>query len=329
VLPALTLAVLVYATSGEEAAAPVRAQLVAALREQGAGIVDHAIDAAIADRRAGWRRREALAFFGEIRALMERGRRARERVELEEATHAYTEAEGVCEAHAAEPGIAALAGEAALERGVALAELRRLDEARAAFALALTRAPGLQLTEKHARPDVVRLFREVQKLPRAPAPLPAPAASDPSEARLIALRGGPDPAALALVVDSLGADAAVVALLSADGRRVLAARVEAGCATAPALWPVESLAAHVHELLEAPCETGAPAPRLDDARLRPPLVAAVAAARRPAPKKARRWPWIVAGAMGVAAAVIGVTVGVVASDPRYTVKVDGRAFGAP
>jgi hypothetical protein len=31
----------------------------------------------------------------------------------------------------------------------------------------------------------------------------------------------------------------------------------------------------------------------------------------------------------VAAAVIGVTVGVVASDPRYSIKVDGRAFGAP
>jgi hypothetical protein len=44
------------------------------------------------------------------------------------------------------------------------------------------------------------------------------------------------------------------------------------------------------------------------------------------PKKRRVWPWIVAGAAVVGATVIGVTIGFVAADARYSVKVSGGSF---
>jgi hypothetical protein len=331
VLPALTLALLVYSNGGEEVAVSVRQQLAAALRAQGAAIVDRAVDTAIEEHRAGWRSKDSLAFFAEIRALVERGRRARERVELEEATRLFAEAEALCARHATEPAIGAVLGEAALEHGVALAELRRTDEARAAFTRALSFAPSLTLTEKSARPDVVRLFREIARAPRTPPQQPPKKdlVSDVTEERLSSLRQGPNGGAMSALVESLGADAAIFVVASSDGKRMLASRAEAGCATAAIELDASKLELGVEQLLHAPCESGAPQLRVDDARLQAAPVAVVAAQAPKPAKKAAKWPWIFAGAMGITAAVIGVTVGVIASDPRYQLKVDGRSFGAP
>jgi hypothetical protein len=155
----------------------------------------------------------------------------------------------------------------------------------------------------------------------------AAAAPDPFEERLQVLRaglGGATAEVLPILLDGLDADAAVVAALSIDGRRLLAVRVERRCATAPFELGVDG--SGVEALLAARCEPGAPRLSLDDPRLRPPEAAP---SKSTPPHKVRRWPWIFVGAIAATAAIIGVTVGVVAADPRYAVKVDGRGFGAP
>jgi hypothetical protein len=83
--------------------------------------------------------------------------------------------------------------------------------------------------------------------------------------------------------------------------------------------------------LSATCEPNLPVVTLDDRRLQPaPIVAVVIEKPIAKPKKKKIWPWVVVGgAIAVTAAVIGVTVGVLASDPKYTVQVNGRTFGAP
>jgi hypothetical protein len=84
------------------------------------------------------------------------------------------------------------------------------------------------------------------------------------------------------------------------------------------------------DLQALPCTPWLNTLSLDDPRLRPPPIANIVVDKVAAkPKRHKTWPWIFAGALGVTAVVIGVTVGVLASDPKYTVKVDGRTFGAP
>ncbi len=223
--------------------------------------------------------------------------------------------------------MASLAAEAALERGVVLGELQRADDARAAFRRALAWAPDLGLTERHARPDVVRAFKEVAREPRRAPPDPPPV-DDPLEPRLEALRAAPSADGVAALYAALDVDAVIVVVASADGR-ALGTRVERGCATAPVELRLDEGAGAASALLGGPCAApfGVPV-ALDDPRLRPPSSAIAAPTIRARRRGARVWPWAFAGALGVTAAVVGVVVAFVAADPRYAVHVDGRAFGA-
>ncbi len=357
----------------------------------GLEIVSPAVERALAERRAGWRAAGELAFFTRGRTKLERGRRARERVELDEATKLLAEAEASYAEGLALPGGASLMAEAALERGLALAELGLREEARAAFRRALVLAPGIALTERVARPDVVKLFKELSRaptqvarprrftvagqapssqtqlsidgraLPRGSAEgalsagahlfvierdgatlarlvelgeadgvIELPAPHDVVVDRLLSLRSAPSDEAVHTLVESLDLGGALVGVLAADQRRLIVARVADGCTTAAIEIDVasdDSLQRGLAALDAESCQRDAPLSlRFDDPRLSPvaALVSApVAKPRRPV------WPWVFVGALGVTAAVVGVTVGVLASDPRYTLKVDGRGFGAP
>ncbi len=390
--PSLALVVLLYSHTGGAVGsgvgvAGVHARLVEALRSGGAQVATPAVDAALAERRAGWRSAEELSFFARGRSALERGRRARERVELEEAAGLLAEAETSYAEGLALPGGPSLAAEAALERGVSLAELGRLEDARAAFRRALALAPGVALTERVARPDVVKLFREVGRAPQRPgiprrftiagrpsadtlalfidgqpsrseamvssgwhlvvleregtraarllelldadAVIDLPLPSDPVVERLRALREGPSEVGLRTLLDTLDVGAALVGVLAADQRHLLVSRVARGCATAVTELDLSTDVAvqrGLRALAERPCRRDEPfALRVDDPRLAPLVVTAT-----PTPKPRRRiWPWAFLGAAGVAAAVVGVTVGLVVTDPRYALRVDGRGFGAP
>ena len=326
----LALAVLVYAGHGADAgtAANARASLIAALPVQ-TKVVEHAIDESIAARRAGWRSVSELGFLGRARDALIAGRRARERVELDEAAQQL----GIAEAAYAEgifyPGVASLAAEAALEHGVTLGELGRMDDARVAFRRALARSPGIVLTERTARPDVVRVFREVAK--SKPAPLAATdAPPDTIIDGLLALREAP--ASFGSLVDALGLDAAIVGVVSTDGTKLLVARATEGCVTDSVLIKPSDSAATARalsRLLEAACAANPVALSVDDPRLAPAPAVAVAfvAHAKPASRKPRVWPFVLAGAVGLSAAIIGVTIAFVSSDARYAVKVDASTFG--
>ncbi len=332
-LPILTLAVLVYSGAGAEpnVGSTARARLIEALPAS-TRVVEHALEAALSARREGWRSVDELGFLAEGRAALVAGHKARERVELDEAARHLAQAEAAFTEGLMYAGVASLAAEAALEYGVTLGELGRADEARIAFRRALALWPGAQLTEKTARPDVVRSFREVQK---AHAPQAAPTAAPPDvvATRIEALRHAPDPRALAALADAVAADAVLVTVVSADGKHLLVARVQATCATEPvevSLNDRGNTREAIARVLDAHCTTGAPALSTDDPRLAPSLV--VTAPRivaRVAPRrKTRIWPIALAGALGVGAAILGVTIAFVASDARYAVKVDGASFGA-
>lgn len=330
--PALILALLVYGPISPDVAPELRARITAIVRARGVFIVEHAVETALADRRDGWRPIAELGYFAAARTVLERARRARERVDLDEALITYGEAEASYAAHLDEPGVAAIAGDAALERGVTAFELGRSDEARAAFRRALELAPDLALTERHARPDVVRLFREISRAPRAPARALAPRPADRAvEASLLSLRDGPRADAAAALLDVLGLDATLVVVLSPDGQRAVAARLEPGCATQTQVLLLERLDESVSALLARPCDRPQLQLAVDDERLKPPapiVAVAVVAAKAKPDRRRRTWPWVFVGALGVTAAVIGVTVGVVAADPKYSLRVDSRSFGA-
>ena len=330
-LPFLTLAVLVYSGAGAEAdPATARAGLIEALPAR-TRVVEHAVDAAIAARLEGWRSVDELGFLAAGRAALVAGHKARERVELEEAARHLEQAEAAFTKGLLYAGVASLAAEAALEHGVTLGELGRADEARLAFRRALALWPGAQLTEKTARPDVVRSFREVQKQ-HVPAAARVAMPPDGVADRLEALRRAPEARAFAALADAVGADAVLVAVAGNDGQHLLIARIQATCATDPvevALKDRGRTREAVAEVLDASCTTGASALSLDDPRLSPaPAVVTPRIVTRAAPrKKLRVWPIALAGALGVGAAILGVTIGFVASDARYAVKVDGASFG--
>jgi hypothetical protein len=153
----LLVAVLVYAGG------PRRAEVQAAL-EKAAGDVDvHALRNAIADRGAGWVRKEELGFFAEARARAEEGRRLLDRVELDSADRAFADAERLYEKALAWPGVATLWSQVALWHGVTAFERGQLPLAKKLFQRAVVLDPTARLTEANARPDVVRAFGEAQK----------------------------------------------------------------------------------------------------------------------------------------------------------------------
>lgn len=320
----VVVAVLVYAAgpgpggpSPRAAPAPgPRAALVASLRDR-ATVVEHAVDAALEVRRQGWRTLDELSFLARGKAALELGRRARERVELEESERQLALAETHFTGGFDEPGVASLAAEAALEHGVTLGELGRTDEARAAFVRALSWWPPSMLTEKMARPDVVRVFHEAEKAPREPF-VPKPA-NDASVTAIAQLRDRPTQSALEALRGALDLDAVIVVASSSDGTKLLAARVEGGCASLPRAVD----AASIDRVLDDPCTAHPLALSTDDPRLAVPAPALYAIAKpRAVPKLRSKWfPWVVAGASAVGLAVIGVSIGFAVSDPRYKVHV--------
>jgi hypothetical protein len=310
----LAVAVLVYCSSGADPSGgpSARAPLADALRTR-ATVVDHAIDQALADRAAGWRDGSELAFLNRGRAALDAGRKARERVEHDESEHQLALAEAAYAEGIGEPGVASLAAEAALEHGVTLAEVGRTDDARAAFERALRFWPTSTLTERVARPDVVKLFRSVRVTPVARETV-----VDSRVATLTALRDAPTEAGLAALRATLDLDAVIVVAASADGQRAIATRVSDGCSTATQSVDASSIGA----LLDAPCNQPY-ALRVDDPRLAAPVVPAALVTSAPQKKK-RTWiPYVAAASAVVAFTVIGVTIGFVVSDPRYKVTVSG------
>ena len=323
---AWVLSVVVYASGGagqgEPTATGPRVRIVEALRSRGS-VVDHAIDAALAARRQGWRTLDELGFLSRGKAALDRGRRAREAVEPDDAAQQLALAEASYAEGLAEPGVAWLAAEAALEHGVALGELGRTDQARQAFSRALDWSPRISLTERFARPDVVRLFREVARTHAVPATAAPPV--DRELETLETLRTRPTQAGAEALRSTLGLDGVVLVASSADGLRLVGARVGAGCSTQALSLTDE---ASIRELMDAPCDGHALALHLDDPRLAAPPITELVLRPLDHPQPRRQvWPIVVGSALGVAAAtVIGVTIGFVVADPRYRVHVNPSGF---
>src|SRR5260370_1211697 len=159
----MVLAVLAYAPPSGHAGAELQAVSSAvkrAVRAAGAEVLDGAVDRARAEHARGWVAEEALGFFQRGRALADEGRRALERVELEKAEDDVGRAERLYGAELERPGVAELWGAVALERGVALFELGRVEAARRAFRRAQALDPAAELTEAKVRPDVARAFAD-------------------------------------------------------------------------------------------------------------------------------------------------------------------------
>jgi hypothetical protein len=157
------LAVLVYAppSGGAQARAAQVGQAVGrALAADGSEAIDGAIDRALAVVAHGWVNENELRFFARARAAEDQGRRHLERVELEHADEALGRAERLYEAELARPGVAPLWSQVALLHGVALYELGRAVEARAAFRRAVALEPSATLTEATVRPELARAFLE-------------------------------------------------------------------------------------------------------------------------------------------------------------------------
>jgi len=201
---AIVLAVLAYAPPSGHAGAELQSVSSAvkrAVRAQGADVVDGAVEKARAEHARGWVAEGALGFFARGRALADEGRRALERVELEKAEDALARAEQLYGEELVRPGVAELWSAVALERGVALFELGRVEAARRAFRRAVALDPAAELTEAKVRPDVARAFADAIAAGRArgrltiyvvgaapaqlsidgAAPVPAPAALEVAE----------------------------------------------------------------------------------------------------------------------------------------------------
>jgi hypothetical protein len=177
----MLVAVLVYAAPSQapndgaaqaarESRAQARESMQRALEKAGVQVDRGALEAARAERAAGWVSADELGFFARARDKANEGRRLLERVELDDADGAFAEAERIYEQHLSWPGAATLWSQAALWHGVTQFERGQTAEARKLFQRAVALDPTSRLTEASARPDVVRAFGEAVK-PRAQVPL--------------------------------------------------------------------------------------------------------------------------------------------------------------
>jgi hypothetical protein len=351
---AILLALLVYAPPSGRAAGDLvaaAAALRAALRAGGAEVMEGAIDRARAEQARGTVPAAELAFFARGAALVDEGRRALERVELERAEARLADAERVYAVEVARPGVAALYSEASLLRGVALFELGRATEARQAFRRAAALEPTAQLTEASVRPDVARAFAQaiatrgdgdLRNTPPASPPSPL-RSDDPRRAALASLREAPSAAGGRALGELLGLDGVVVVALGVDagalalvGQRLgpdgcagelARVRVGAGGLTAAAGALVERL-----RETPAPCDRAIEVLRAPEvARPRPaPLpVRFSSAAPPPAPKRAPRlWerPWLWLGVVAVTTAAVGLAAGLGSTATQYRAHADADAF---
>ena len=274
----VTVAVLVTAPPSGGAAArrgAATAALVAAERARGASDV---VVNPLAMLAAGWTAERNLAFFGRGAALVAEGRRALERVELDEAEKRLGEAEAVYAPELGRPGVAAEWAEAATWHGVALFELKRRDEAAEAWGRAKALFTDTLLTEAMVRPEVARAFAAAPVGAR-PA---APAAATPG---------------LADVPAALGVDELVVAAIAIDAGVLTyaAARRQAACGTDT--LTATSADELVRRLEAAPCRAGAPLAVQAAPAIAHPRAGAGAGARAERARRRR------AGGRGVAQAV--------------------------
>lgn len=302
----VTVAVLVSAppSGGAEARrSEAEHTLAAALRAGGADVVEDPVAAV----RQGWTAKQHLAFFARAAALVGEGRAALARVELARAETLMAEAEAIYAPELGRAGVRDEWAEAAKWHGVALFELKRREEALAAWRRARSMARETELTEAMVRPEVARAFAGVRAgaPPSAPDGEPSAAAADDVE----------------LLIERLGLDEIVVAAIALDGGaiRYAATRRARGCGSAT----VEGTRADelVRRLKEAPCRAGAPL-----------VVAAPTVTARPSPERAERrarlwrrpWFWVtLVGAVGVG---VVVAVNLWPRDPSYSATLDFHQF---
>lgn len=323
-------AVLVYAPAqgGAQAELPrVSAALKHALEASGAEVVEHAIAQAKSDAAAGWRPKSALAFFADARQAIDDGRRALERVALEQAQAAFERGEKALDAHRAEPAAATLEATAALGRGVALYELGRADEATRAFARAKALEPALELTEATVRPDVARAFRAATPEALASAPSTAP-----DNAAIESLRARPELASLDALAAVLGLDGILVAAAGHDHGELalVAARAHGGCTSglAESRAAIDQAAARlVDKLRAAPCAEK-PADPLAAQAIAHPRPPPAPVEFRPAPKKLRVWerPWLWAGLLAGTSLIVGLSAGLAPHGTTTSATLDASRF---
>lgn len=278
----VTVAVLVAAPPSGGAGARLgeaKAALVAAEAARGADVVDD--PAALA--AAGWTAERDLAFFARGARLVDDGRRALARVELDKAAERLDAAERVYAPELARPGVAEEWAEAAKWHGVALFELKRRDEAAQAWGRAKALFAGAMLTEAMVRPEVAQAFAAARAGERPAAAAPA-ATGDPF---------------------ALGVDDVIDAAIAIDGGRLTyaAARREPTCATeVVTATRAEEIVRRLHE---APCRAGAApsvreAPVIAHPRPAPSLAGRVPGGERRPPVWRKPWLWVgVVGALGV------------------------------
>jgi hypothetical protein len=299
----VTVAVLVQAPSGDAAARQSEAEhaLVAAERARGADVVDDALGL----YRQGWTAKRHLDFFSRGAGLVSDGRAALARVELARAEKLLADAEAIYEPEAARPGVRQEWAEAAKWHGVALVELKRRDEAIAAWQRARSLEPDTQLTDAMVRPDVARLFAAVQPTAWRPKTVEHPSDADDVETQM----------------RTLGLDEILVAAIAFDGDVIhyAATRRAPGCGTDTLTGTrADELVRRLHE---ARCRPGVPL------AITPPEIAprrAAVAVERRARVWQRPWFWVtLVGAVGVG---VVVAVNVWPRDPSYSTTLDFHQF---
>jgi hypothetical protein len=251
---------------------------------------------------------------------------------LERAEVELGRAVAIYERHLGWPGVTRLLGQAMRDRGVALYELGKKEEAQVAFGRARSLDPESALTEANVRPEVARAFAQSQ--PSGPPP----AAEPPTDALLFdlkALRVRPEEAGVQALEHSLGLDGVLLVGVSVDaGALTLVGQsYHEGCATQPVTvrvdqaGPAAAARTLVTGLREAACAK--------EARVKALLTAQVIVSPKeppppPRPKKSRPkfWerPWLWAGLVAAASVVVGVTAATVSTDANVTAKLDAKAF---
>jgi hypothetical protein len=327
------VAVLVYAPPSGKAAGD-RAQAEAALASAVGGSplvgVDAVVAAAQKARTEGWVPEARLAFFGEAKRLADEGARALERVDLARGAELYGQAEAIFERELGWPGAAARLADAALQRGVALFELKRSDEAKKEWRRAVGLDSGAQLTEARVRPDVVKAFHEAVAGGVARVELPAAPAEDDLTATLPAARaaaqlgdwlGVTDTYAAAIALDR-GLPTFVVRRISAAGCTSATVTVSAATFDAAARTAVERLRGS-EEKCPAAEEPLADAEPIAHPR---PVEASLSTGAKRRPLRVYESPWLWSGVVAGAALVVGLAVGLTPRSTSVEAHVDGSAF---
>jgi len=303
----VTVAVLVTAPPSGGAGARLgeaKASLVAAERARGVDVVEDAAELVA----AGWTAEKNLAFFGRAAELVSDGRRALARVELEKAETLLAQAESAYAPELARPGVAEEWADAAKWHGVALFELKRRDEAVAAWGRAKALHPDALLTEAMVRPEVARAFAAARAGERPAAPSLAEASLPASE--------------------RLGLDAVIEAAIAIDAGVLTFAARRRGRDCATDVVTATRADALARRLDEAPCRAGAPAIAVAEAPVIAHPRAAPSLAKTAPERRARVWqkPWLWVGVVGA----LGVGVVLAASlwprDASYSAVADFHSF---